>query len=231
MVDTNPYAAADVAAIADADARASFLQRTYSLLLAGVFVFAGTLWAAGSVPAVSSLAIGLFEMGPLVLMLVWFGAAFAVRAVADKRPINVVAYFAYAAFFGLVLAPLVLYAAHAKPDVLTQASIVTVLVFSGLTAYVFVSRRDFSFLGSALTIGAMAMIGVLVAGILFGFSLGLWFSAAGVLLFSGFILYDTSRILHHYPTNAHVAAAIELFVGLIMLFQNVLMLLLSLGDN
>jgi FtsH-binding integral membrane protein len=151
--------------------------------------------------------------------------------VARTHPINLIAYFAYAIFFGLVLAPLVLFAAETSPTVLTQASIVTLLVFSGLSAYVFVSGKDFSFLGGVLAIAALAMVGVLVAGLLFGFAIGLWFSVLGVLVFSGYILYDTSRILHHYPTDAHVPAAIELFVSLILLFQHVLNLLLSLNRD
>ena len=77
----------------------------------------------------------------------------------------------------------------------------------------------------------MAMVGLLIAGFMFGFELGLWFSVLGVLLFSGLVLYDTSRILHHYPTTAHVPAAIQLFVALIMLFQYVLLLLLSLNRD
>ncbi len=226
---SNPYAA-QPAALAAADARAAFLQRTYSLLLAGVFCFAATLWAAANVQAVTQLAVGLYKGGPLVCLLVLFGGGFAVRAVAQRHPINLVAYFAYTFLFGLLLAPLVLTVAAQAPEVLTQASIVTLLVFSGLTAYVFVSRKDFSFLGGALAIAAFGMLGLIVAGILFGFAPGLWFSVLGVLVFSGYILYDTSRILHHYPVNAHVAAAIELFVSLILLFQYILRLFLSNRD-
>lgn len=232
MSDQNPYAVENVAAIsASADARAAFLQRTYSLLMAGVVCFAATLWAADSVPAVRAIAASMWGFGPLVLMLLMFGLGFGVRAVAQKHPINLIAYFAYTIFFGLLLAPLVIYALDASPNTLTQASIVTLLVFSGLTAYVFISGKDFSFMGGILSIGAIAMVGCIVAGVLFGFELGLWFSVGGVLLFSGFILYDTSRILRHYPTNAHVPAAIELFVSLIMLFQYVLHLLLSLNRD
>ena len=108
---------------------------------------------------------------------------------------------------------------------------ITVLIFSGLTAYVFLSGKDFSFLGGALSIAGMAMVGVILAGIIFGFGLGLWFSVLGVVVFSGFVLYDTSRILHHYPTTAHVPAAIELFTSLVILFQYVLILLSSLNRD
>lgn len=232
MNEQNPYAPANIAvAAASADERATFMQKTYSLLAAGVFVFAATLWAAGNVPAVNSMAVGLWQTSPWIVLIGIFGAGYVVRAVADTKPINLIAYFAYAFLFGLLLAPLVLVAADQSPTVLTQASLVTVLVFSGLTGYVFISGKDFSFLRGALTIGLFGMIGVIIAGLIFDFSIGLWFSGFGVLLFSGFILYDTSRILHHLPSNAYVRGAIELFVSLIMLFQHVLILLMSLNRD
>lgn len=228
----NPYAVTSVpAAHAEADARAAFLQRTYMLLLAGVGVFAATLWAAGNVPAVNGLAVGLWNTNRWIVLIGILGGGFLVRAMAMKRPINVVLYFAYAFLFGLLLAPVVLWASANQPLVLTQASLVTALVFTGLTAWVFVSGKDFSFLGGALTVGALGLFGVVLCSMLFGFSLGAVYAGFGVLLFSGYILYDTSRILHHYPTNAHVPAAIELFVSLIMLFQHVLHLLMSLQDD
>jgi len=232
MSDPNPYSVHTVAAAADsADARATFLQKTYTLLMLGIAVFAGTLWAAGNVEPVRELAVGLWRMGWIVIMLLMFGVGFGVRALATRYPINMVAYFGYAFFFGLLLAPLVLFAAQASPDVLTQAVVVTLLVFSGLTAYVFVSGKDFSFLGGALMIGVFALIGILLAGWLFGFDGGLLLGALGVLIYAGFVLYDTSRILHHYPVTAHVPAAIELFTSLVMLFQYVLYLLMSLNND
>lgn len=219
----NPYATAVAAAEAPVAERAAFLRRTYSLLFAGVLGFAATLWAAGNLAPVRDMMIGLWKLHPLVVMLLILGAGFLVRMVAAKHPINLVAYFAYVFLFGLLLAPLVLHAAQI--EVLNQAAMITVLVFSGLTAYVFLSGKDFSFLGGILSIAVMGMIGLIVAGILFGFGLGLWFSVLGVLVYSGFVLSDTSRILHHYPTNAHVAAAIELFTSLVILFQYILILL------
>ena len=230
--DANPYATGGIpAAHAAAEARATFLQRTYSLLLAGVLCFTATLWATANIEPVRQMAIGLFSMNPILWIIVVLGAGFGVRAVANTYPINLVAYFAYTFLFGLILAPAVLFAADAMPSVLTQAALLTVPVFTGLTAYVFMTRKDFSFLGGFLWIGLMVMLGLGICGMIFGFSLGLWYSVAGVVLFSGYILYDTSRILHHYPPNAHVAAAIELFVSLILLFQHILHLLMSLNRD
>jgi FtsH-binding integral membrane protein len=232
MEAVNPYAvnAATSAAMASADARATFLQKTYALLLAGVFGFAFTLWAAGNVPAVRGLAVGLWGTSPWLVLILALGGGWLVHTMAERSPINLVLYFAYVFLLGLVLAPLVLYAANNASGALTQASLMTAITFGGLTGYVFASRKDFSFLGGALSIGFFAMLGIAIAGMLFGFTPGLWYSVAGVVLFAGYVLYDTSQILHRYPTTAHVSAAVVLFVDVVMLFQHILMLLLRSRD-
>jgi FtsH-binding integral membrane protein len=130
----------------------------------------------------------------------------------------------------LLLAPVVLYMANAQPEVLTQAAMLTALVFTGLTGYVFVTRKDFSFLGGALAIGVFALIGIAIAGSLFGFTVGLWYSVLGVVVFSGYVLYDTSKILHSYPTTAYVSAAVVLFVDVVLLFKHILFLLMRRDD-
>ncbi len=165
-MDTNPYALHQApAAAAEADARASFMRRTYLLLFAGVGVFAATLAAADSVPAVRSLAVGIWSTRPWIVLIGIFGVGFLVRAMAMKHPINLVLYFAYAFLFGLLLAPTVLYAASTQPHVLSQAAMITAIVFTGLTGFVFVTGKDFSFLGGALTIGFFGMLGVLIVGV------------------------------------------------------------------
>lgn len=232
MSSTNPYTLQHLVSAADAPVteRLAFLQRTYGLLLAGILCFAGTLWAAGNVESVSNLAAALWGTNRWLVIVLILGGSWAVHSLADKYPINLVAYFTYAFMFGLLLAPIVLYAAHSQPMVLAQASILTTFVFVGLTAYVFFTRKDFSFLGGALSIGLFAMIGIAIAGMIGGFQMGLWYSLFGVVLFSGYVLYDTSKVLHHYPTNRHVSAAIVLFVDVVLLFKYILMMFLRSRD-
>ena len=71
----------------------------------------------------------------------------------------------------------------------------------------------------------------IVASALAGFSLGIVFIVAMVVLMSGYILYDTSQILHHYRTDQHVAAALALFASVAMLFWYVVQLLMRLNDD
>jgi FtsH-binding integral membrane protein len=236
MNDANPYAHASLtpAALAAADERATFLRRTYTLLLAAVLTFAATLWAAGNVEPVRDLATSLARAifgsrwGWLLYLGLFMGGSFLVHAFAERRPINLVFFFGFAFLMGLLIAPLVfmvLAQGAAGVTALNQAAVLTVLIFTGLTAYVFYSGRNFSFLGGALSIGMWSLLGIGVAGMLFGFSFGIWYSVAIVVLFVGYILYDTDSILKRYPTTAYVSAACVLFVDVILLFKHLLLLL------
>jgi len=163
-------------------------------------------------------------------MAIFIGGSIAVHAMAEK-PFGVIVFFGFVFVWGLLSAPLVLGVAGAAPHVLTQAALTATLVFTGLTAYVFWSGKDFSFLGGILSIALWTMLGILLAGWLFGFGIGLWFSVLGVVVFSGYILYDTSNILQRYPTNAHVSAALNLFTDITFLFWYLLQILWSLSED
>lgn len=209
--------------------RARFLQRTYTWLLYGILAFCATLWAYDNVPAVENLSNSLFAR-PIVGLIVLFGGSFAVHALAERHPVNRVLYFAWAFLQGLVVAPLIALANAYAPNLVTQASLITAAVFLGLTAYVFVSGKDFGFLRGVLWIGFFGVLGLSLAGLLFGFDLGVWYSIAVAMLFAGFILYDTSNILHRYPSNAYVAGAIVLFTDVVILFRQILIILMSSRD-
>lgn len=236
MSNANPYAFQSVtpAAMAAADERATFLRRTYSLLLAAVLTFAATLWAAGNVEPVralaGSMASAIFgtRFGIFLYMALFMGGAYLVHAFAERRPLNLIFFFAFAMLVGLLFAPLiymVLSRGASGVEILNQAALITAITFGGLTGYVFYSGKDFSFLRGALSIALFALIGVAFAGWLFGFGLGAWYSVAAVVVFTGYILYDTGQILNHYPTTAHVSAACVLFVDVILLFKHILLLL------
>lgn len=214
---------------AEIDARAAFLQRTYTWLCVGVVGFCAVLAAYDHVPVLQSISRTLFG-NPIVAIVTLMGASFAAHALAERTPLNAVVFAAYVLVFGLAIAPLVSYANVTAPGIVGQAGLITGIVFIGLTIYVFKTGRDFSFLGGALWIGFFGLMALGLGGWIFGFQLGIWYSIGGALLFSGFILYDTSRILHHYPTTAHVAAAVVLFTDVVLLFQKILMILLRSRD-
>ena len=118
-------------------------------------------------------------------------------------------------------------AARFEPGVIPKAGVVTVVLFAGLTGVVFVTRKDFSFLRGVLGVAGLCAIGLIVAGALFGFTPGLWFTVAMIGLACGYVLYYTSNVLHHYRPDQHVAASLALFAAIALLFWYVLRLFLS----
>ncbi len=230
MINTNPSYSLDgqiPAAEAAVDERAAFLKRTYAWLGAGVLFWCFTMWGVQHVPAIAEMSLWL-RNNYIVTIVLLMGGGFVVRMLSTKALIGPVSYLLYAFFFGLLIGPLVAYAELAgHADVVSMASLTTGTVFIGLTAYVFISGKDFSWMGGALAIGLFALIAVALCGWLFGFSIGVWFAIAAAVLYSGYILYDTSQILHHMPTNMHIAAAANLFVNIVLLFYYILMIFLS----
>jgi FtsH-binding integral membrane protein len=114
-------------------------------------------------------------------------------------------------------------------SILMQAICITLAIFVGLTLTVFLTKKDFSFMRGALAIGSFAALGVILASMLFGFSLGALFCGALILLMAGYILYQTSLVMSYFPPTGYVAAALMLFSTVATLFWYVLQLLMSLN--
>ena len=111
------------------------------------------------------------------------------------------------------------------------AGLMTLLLVLGITATVFITRKDFSFMRGILSIGSFVALGFIICSMIFGFSLGLVFASVMVLFAAGSVLYTTSNILHHYSTNQHVAASLALFSSVALLFFYILQVLMSLTSG
>ncbi len=123
----------------------------------------------------------------------------------------------------VIFLPLLCLAAYyCDASVIPSAGILTLAVFGGLTVSVFITRKDYSFLRPILCVCSFLALGVIVAGILLHFPLGLFFAFAMVALMSGYILYDTSNVMLHYRTDQHVAASLALFASIATLFYYIL---------
>ena len=118
----------------------------------------------------------------------------------------------------------------AEPHILRDAAYVTIGIFTALTLSVFLSRKDFSFLRSGLMMASGAALSAIVLALTFGFSLGLVFSVAMVLLAAGYVLYQTSQVLAHYDPRQHVAAALALFSSVALMFWYVIRIFLRARD-
>ncbi|MDB4953793.1 MAG: hypothetical protein JWO36_1362 [Myxococcales bacterium] len=113
--------------------------------------------------------------------------------------------------------------------ILMEAIVITLAIFTGLTLTVFLTKKDFSFMRGALSMGMFAVLGVILASMLFGFHLGAIFSGLVILLMAGYILYQTSLIMSYFPPTGYVAAALMLFSTIATLFWYVLRLLMEMN--
>ncbi len=237
MDENNPYRSLEAppVAFAAANERAAFLKKVYSILLAGILGFAATLYGCATIPAMNDMAWGMARliygqgmMGWAIYMGLFLGGSYLVHSVAEKSPVNVVAYSAWVVLMGFLIAPIVLIADQVGgAGIIQQASGLTALIFGGLTVYVLWSGADFSWIRGALSVLFWGLLVTCLLGWLIGFSLGLWFSALVVLLSAGYILYNTSQILHRMPSNMAMSAAILLFTDVVLLFKHILILLLN----
>src|SRR6185369_17093492 len=146
-----------------------------------------------------------------------------------SRPLQYMGLMLYVVAETIIFLPLLFLAAVKTGGgaIIIQAGIITAGLFAGLTAVVFLSRKDFSFLGPILAIGGFVALGFIAASILFGFSLGNLFAFVMVIFAGGAILYDTSNVLHRYRTDQHVAASLSLFASVALLFWYILRIFMS----
>jgi len=107
----------------------------------------------------------------------------------------------------------------------------TLLLFDGLTATVFISRKDFSFLGSTLCVVGFIALGLIVFAAFFPIDLGVWFSVGMIVFASAAILYDTSKALFRYDEDQYIIAALEIFASVALLFWYMIRLLMSLAKE
>jgi FtsH-binding integral membrane protein len=159
-------------------------------------------------------------------MLVAWGATHVAHTV-ESQGLQYAALAAYVVMQSIIFVPMLYIAQMTQPGVIESAAGVTLLGVGALTAVVFVTKKDFSFLRGMLTWGFVLALVAIVAGVLFGFQLGTWFSVAMIGFAGGAILYDTSNVMHHYPEDRHVAASLQLFASIAMMFWYVLRLFMS----
>jgi uncharacterized protein len=114
---------------------------------------------------------------------------------------------------------------------LAQGTVATLAIFVGLTATVFITKKDFSFLRGIVTVGMFAALGIIVASMLFGFTLGLVFTGLLIALLALKILYDTSLMLNYFPPTHYVSAALMLFGTVATLFWNIMVFLMRMRSD
>ncbi len=224
--------------------REKFISRTYNHLFAAIAYFTllevalfnipvtlstGATTTAAAVIASAMMSVSwLFIIGGFILASVLFGSLARKPA---SRGLQYLGLFGFATAEALIFVPLLFIANAYVPGAIASAAIITLVGFGGLTAVVFVTKKDFSFLRKFLMFATILSLVVIVAATIFSWPIGgALFSGAMVLLSGGWILYQTSSIMRDYPEEFYVSAALALFTSVAMMFYYVLMFFVSSRD-
>lgn len=213
------------------EARAQFIRRTYAHLVFAILGFLALEYVLLSLPGVGRIVQYLTYSWLLTLVLFivagWIADRWARSEVS--RGLQYAGLALYVVIEAIIFLPLMFVAAnYSDPTVIPSAALITGLLFAGLTVVALTTRADFSFLRGIIFIGGFVALGLIVASLLFGFTLGVIFSVVMVGLASAAILYTTSNILHYYRTDQYVAAALSLFAAVALMFYYVLRILIEL---
>ncbi|MGK7898739.1 MAG: Bax inhibitor-1 family protein, partial [Xenococcus sp. (in: cyanobacteria)] len=190
-------------AYASVDERAKFIQRTYTHLAGaiGVFILVEFIFFQIGIAKiiaefVFSTRLAWFAILGGISLLGWFSRELISQN--DDPDTQYKALGIYIIGKAIIFAPLLYIAANYTGDsnLIPTAAILTLLLFAGLTTVAFTTHQDFSFLGSILKIGGFIALGLIICSLIFGFSLGIWFSAGMIIFASAAILFDTSKVIH-----------------------------------
>ena len=200
------------------------LKNTYMLL--------GMTLAWSAVCAGISMAMNLSHLAALVMTIVAFFLLFVVNKQADKAS-GIFWIFAFTGLLGASLGPILnVYAGLPNGgSLIMQALGGTALIFFSLSAYALTSKKDFSFMGGFLMVGLIVVLVASIANIFFQVpAISLATSAAIIMIMSGLILFDTSRIIHGGETN-YIRATVSLYLNIYNIFVNLLQLLGVFGGD
>lgn len=221
---------------AEPSERALFIRKTYAhvaLCIALFVVMEAAMVGAG----LDLLFMQVLSASPfmwlLVMGLFWFGSSITDRF-ARNSVSKGVQYGALAGsilLYAIVSLPLLGFAVRFQPGVLAPAAVITLSLAAGVSAVALITRKDFSFLRTAITVGSFVAIGLIVAAILFGFQLGVFFSFFVILIAAASLLYTTSNMVHHYTTDQYVGASLEVFSSIWLIFMHVVRLLMIFANN
>ncbi len=200
------------------------LKNTYMLL--------SMTLAFSAVTAGVSMAMNLSHITAIVMMVVAFGLMFVVNKKAEQAS-GIYWIFAFTGLMGASLGPMLnMYAAMPNgSSLIMQALGGTALIFFALSGYALTSKKDFSFMGGFLMVGLIVTIVAMLANMFFQIpALSLAISAAVIMIMSGLILYDTSRIINGGERN-YIRATISLYLNIYNIFVHLLHLLGVFGGD
>jgi len=222
---TNIHTNSDVAGVAAQADEATFLRQTYFHLLGAVAAFVGlefVLFQTGIAQALAPIMLSNWLIVIGGFMVLGFVTSYFTRHESSPQ-MQYVEMAITIALQALIFIPLLVYAVYATDvSVLSSALTVTLVIFGAMTAVVVYTGKSFSFLGPFLAVIGIAALLAIVGSLVFGVTLGFYFSLAMVVFAAGIVLYQTSKVVHDYGPGQHVAAATGLFASVALLFYYVL---------
>jgi uncharacterized protein len=240
---STPYAQfGSVVADAPVDVRTAFIRKTYLHLAAAVYAFVALEWLlfAMDMDVTMMKLLGQSRYSWLIVLGMFMGASWIANSWAQSSTSKAMQYaglFLYVLAEAVIFLPLLALAQGASVNfagtsvgVIPAAAVTTLIMFAGMTAIVFLSKKDFSFLGGILGIAGIGVFALIAVSIFIPLSLGIWFMWAMVVFACAYILYYTSNVLHQYRTDQYVAAALALFASVALLFWYVIQIFMSSRD-
>lgn len=211
--------------------KASFYKKTYLHVALSILAFIGVETILLKIVP-ERLIIAMFAQRFAWLLIIgvfWLASILATKwSLSQSKQIQYFGLAFYVLLEAVIFLPLIYIAVvYSGAQVIYQAAMLTIAMFAGISAVAFTSKRDFSFLRNIIIIGGFISLGLIVAGMIFGFNLGLWFSVGMVILASATILYQTSKLKDSYSTNQYVGASLQLFASIMLLFWYILSILMS----
>lgn len=202
--------------------RALLVRRTYLLVLGGVVMTIIGCALAMQQPSLMNMV----ARHPFLTFLATMAPLMGAQAFRNQFPTNIGLTLLFTLIEGVWISPLVFVMEQRSPGVAMQAGVLTLSTFAVLTAYAFISRRDFSAWGSFFVVGLWVLIGTSLLNIFFqNETASLWIAGATVLVFSGMLVYDTWRLRNQYGPDDYVLAAVQIYLDLLNLFTAILRLL------
>ena len=202
--------------------RATLVRRTYALVFVSVLVtIAGSMFAL-SQPRI----LGAVAAHPIITMLATFAPLLLAMRARDAFPANIGLVLLFTFAIGIMISPVLYVYGQQQPGLITQAAFLTIGTFGVLTAYAFVSRRDFSAWRSFFVVGLWVLIAVSLLNMFFrNPAMDLWLAGVTVLVFSGLLVFDTWRIRNTFGPDEYVGAAVTIYLDLLNLFMAFLRIL------
>jgi len=201
-----------VVAESDQDTRAQFIKNTYLHLAYAVLGFIAVEYVLINYTPLGQMMMSFLSKSAYMWLVVlggFMGVSWLAQSMAGNGASKGIQYAGlglYVVGTSIIFLPLLFMAALYSPNAIGQAAVATGGLFMALTVIAFTTKKDFSFLGGMIKVGFIVALALIGASIMFGFNLGLIFSAAMILLSAGSILYSTSNIIHHYHPSQYVAA-------------------------